>query len=197
MLIDTAWSAELVASFAALGFVGSALMDFTDAVAGGSVDHVVGQPFATTDAGSVSGGGVGAGVGIVGISDSLVSSSIFADSVASFGQAGSRLQDMCDAIGSALVSQMGLATLSSTHAPVFAGSGMVTPGSIPVVGPAWGSAIEGAAPSFMGSEWGNFASAIGNGCASAFTTATGVVAIAGSPSGDVSGGAGVGSGTIS
>ena len=196
-LVAPTWSAALFADLAGKGFVGSRLMDFTDAVANGSVIHVVGKSFTTTDVGTVPGAGTGSGTGITSILEAIVASTIFSTSSGSFGSFGSRLQDVADSVATILVAQMLTATLTSVHAPVFAGVGTVDAGSIPVVGPVWGLAIKDAAPTFLGTEWPNFSNAIGVGCAAGFAAATGSVTIVGSPSGSPSGGGGVGSGTIS
>lgn len=194
-LVSAAWSTQLYGILQGMGFMGSKLLDFTDAVAQGSVGHVVGKAFVTVDTGTVPGTGAGVGVGLSGFSP--ISSAIYAFAVASFGQAGSKLQDLCDAIGQAHNAQLALAALVSTHSPVFVGSGTVVPGSIPVVGTGWGSQVQAAAPGFVGSQWANFAQAIGKGCAAGYPTATGTVVISGSPSGVPVPGAGSGAGTIS
>lgn len=196
-IVGSTWSAALFGALNSMGFTGSRLMEFTDAVGNGSQAHVVGKTFATVDVGTIPGAGVGVGTGVVSINDPLVSTTIFSTALGTFGQFGNRLQDTCDAIAATLVGQMANADLNSTHSPVFAGSGTIVPGSIPVVGPAWGAAIQAAAPAFIGSQWGNYANAIGVGCAAGFATATGTVTISGSPAGTPSGGGGSGSGVIS
>ncbi len=203
-LSGAAWSSALFASLQGKGFTGSRLMDFTDAVGIGSVNHVVGKTFTTTDTGLVPGIGTGTGVGVTGLSSAAISSAVFSLAVGFFGQAGARLQDICDSIGDICVAQMALATLTSNHTPVFSGSGVVDVGSISVVPSGWAGSVnsEGAGNGFIGSQWPNFATAIGQGQASqVIATGTGNVTISGTftgstPPGPVPG-SGSGAGVIS
>lgn len=205
-LVGAAWSTDLYGRLSALGMVGSKLMDFTDAVGKGSANHVIGKPFATVDTGLTIGPGVGSGVGLMGFVAPAIATSIFGLAVVAFGGSGTKLQDVCDAIGQSCVAQMALATLSSTHTPVFLGSGIVTPGSVAVVPAAWGSSIdsEGSGVGFVGTKWPDFASAIGTGQGThVLASATGTVTITGVWSGlpplppGGTPGAGSGTGTIS
>lgn len=198
-LLKPAWSTDLFGRLSARGYTGPKLMDFTDAIAGGSVTHVVGKPFATVDSGTTPGSGVGTGVGITGIVPATVAAAILAAATAGFGQAGPDLPNICDDISQSLFAQMGLAALSSTHTPVYLGTGIITPGSIPVVGAVWGTQVqaEGSGVGFIGDKWPAFADAIGSGCATGFATATGAVAITGSPTGPPVPGSGAGVGVIS
>ena len=206
MIIGAAWSTALFGLLAAKNFIGSRLMDLTDAVGLGSETHVVGKPFATVDTGLIPGAGPspGTGVGVIGLIGAQASSSCFARCVQAFGQAGEFLQDFCDSLGDALVSQMALATLTSQHTPVFSGSGVITPGSIGVVGVDWGASIEteGVGLQFQGQFWGDFADAMGQGMADeVLALGTGNVTISGSfggstPPGPLPG-AGAGTGNLS
>lgn len=202
MIVGATWSATLAGLLSGIGFIGTRLMDFTDAVGNGAESHVVGKPFTTTDTGQVPGIGVGTGTGVVGMNSAAMSAGIFSQAVGFFGQSGSRLMDLCDQIAAANLTEMAKALLSSNHTPVFSGAGVVDVGSVGVVGPDWGNAIESAAPSFIGSQWGNFAQALGGGQANEIlASGTGNVAISGTftgstPPGPVPG-AGTGSGTIS
>jgi len=197
MISGSSWSTFLFASLQSKGFVGSRLMDFTDAVGNGGQSHVVGKAFTTTDTGTIPGTGSGTGTGITGLIAATISSLIFAASSAIFGQFGSRLMDVTDSVGDAAVAELALALLTSTHSPVFAGSGVVDIGSIPVVAAAWGSAIQAAAPSFLGGQWPNFAQALGEQATHVLANGTGSVTITGSPTGAPVPGVGTGSGTIS
>lgn len=201
-IVGTVWAAELYTQLQGKGFLGSALMDFCTAVGQGSENHVVGQTFDTVDVGSIPSAGPapGSGVGISGFSDADISNAVFARCVAAFGQAGSKLKDVCDAIGLSCLSQMALADLSSLHSPVFLGSGTITPGSLSIDGAGWGGEIdtEGLGLSFNGLHWPDFADAIGQGQADHVQPeGTGTVTIAGAPSGPPVPGAGTGSGSIS
>lgn len=193
------WSSDLAGRFAARGYNGKSLQDFADAVGNGSVASVVGKSFSTVDVGIISGSGIGTGTGITGLDAASVSSAIFNQAVAAFGRAGDELQEICDDIADSLVAQMALVTLSSTHSPVYTGTGTVAVGSIGVIGSGWGDAIEneGLADSFTGEFWNDFAEAIGDGCASeVIGSGTGTVTIVGTGSPGNPGG-GTGSGTIS
>lgn len=203
MISGSAWSADLYGRLAAIGFIGSRLMDFTDAVGNGSQSHVVGKAFQTQDVGQIFGiASPGTGNGINGVSDSLASSTIFSTAMGLFGQSGSRLQDLCDALGQNVQAQMLTAQLTSTHAPVFSGVGTVVVGSITVVGPAWASSIESQAGGFQGSRWPDLAQAIGQGFfTGVISGGTGTVTISGSyagsfPPGPLPG-SGSGAGTLS
>lgn len=201
-LVGSRWSDTLFGSLTGKGFVGIAERRFTDAVGLGSVAHVVGKPFATTDVGLVPSAGPapGAGVGVVGFSQSLVSDDVFNESVSRFGTQGIRLRDVCDSIGETCVAEMNQATLTSVHTPVFAGTGTIVPGSIGVVGPDWGTSIFGVGVGlqFQGIRWNDWSQAIGIGQAmNVQNFGTGSVVISGSPSGIPVPGAGAGTGTIS
>lgn len=203
-LIGAAWGSDLMGRLSGAGFVGSKLSVLTNAVGNGSVLHVVGKSFATVDVGLIPGIGVGVGVGVTALSASAISAEIFSECVSTFGQSGSKLKDFCDAMAASCVAQMALATLTSNHTPVFSGAGTVTVGSIGVVPAGWGSSIQGlgAAAGLVGSQWANWATAIGKGHGNGVkNTGTGTVTIAGSftgsvPPGPLPGG-GSGSGIIS
>lgn len=200
-LIATTWRDSLYGSLVGKGFDGDSLLDLCSAIASGSVFHVVGKSFATVDAGSVPGTGAGTGIGVTGLLVANLASAIYAEAVSRFGQAGDSLQDLCDSIADVCVEQLGLATLVSSHSPVFAGSGTVTVGSIPVVGSGWSSAIdsEGAGVGFEGVSWPDMAASIGISQADEVTArGTGTVAITGSATGGpVVPGTGAGTGVIS
>jgi len=193
------WGPALQTNLQAKGFGGSQLANFTNAIGNGSESHVIGKAFTTTDVGTVPGNGVGSGVGITGLNQVNISDSIFNAAVAFFGQAGSRLRDCTDSIAQVCVQQMALATLISTHNPVFVGTATVDVGSVAVVGSAWGSGIQGVGDGFgfVGSQWPNFSSAIGTGqAAEVLAVGTGTLIITGSPTGPPVPGGGTGAGTI-
>lgn len=198
MISGSNWSTILQGFLAGKGFNGSRMSDVTDAVGNGGQTHVVGKSFTTVDSGSTPGVGVGTGTGITGLSGAAISTLIIALATGSFGQAGAKLPDFADAVGDACVSELGAALLTSAHTPVFAGSGTVDVGSIPVVPAGWGSDINSAGSSLVGSEWSNFADAMGQGQANHVLAAgSGSVSISGSATGPVVPGAGTGTGTIS
>lgn len=193
------WSSDLLGRLNGIGFTGTKLPEFAQAVGTGSVTHVVGKTGVTVDTGTIPGIGVGTGIGIIGFSSSLISSTVYGLCVSSFGQAGSKLMDLCDQVAATCVAQMALATLMSDDVPVYLGSGIITPGTIAVVGAAWGSLIQAQEPGFMGAQWPNFAMALGQGQAQVIQAmGTGNLVITGSPTAPppVTGG-GVGVVTIS
>jgi hypothetical protein len=200
-IVGSAWSSTLKGTLSGMGMNGSQLQSFTDAVGLGSTMSIVGKAFTTTDVGLIPGVGVGVGAGITGLSPMDAANLIYGNCSA-FGFVGARLHDFCTACGSALVSTLADAILSSTHAPVWQGAGSVVTGSIAVVPSEWGSNIHSAAAGFMGSKWPDFANAIGAGSANhVIAKGTGSVVISGSftgptPPGPLPG-AGVGAGTIS
>jgi hypothetical protein len=202
-LIGSRWSNTLFGLLSGTGFQGQRLIEFTDAVGFGSVSHIVGKSFTTTDIGSITGLGIGTGTGIVGLISSFISDNIFNLCQSAFGQSGSRLRDITDALAQALITELNLATLTSQHTPVFLGSGTIDIGSIGVIGGPWGTSIEseGSGHGFQGIHWGNFASAIGEGQAQGvLNSGTGNLTIVGSfagatPPGPLPG-AGIGTGVI-
>jgi len=200
-IVGSAWSSTLYGTLSGMGMNGQQLHKFTDAIGNGSQMSIVGKAFTTTDVGLIIGVGVGAGVGIMGISAGDVTNAIYGNCQA-IGFTGSRLHDLCTAIGSSLVSNLALATLVSAHGPVFQGAGTVVVGSIAVDPDEWGSNIHSSAPDFLGNRWSDFANAIGKGSASqVIASGTGAVVITGTftgpaPPGPIPG-AGVGAGTIS
>lgn len=200
-IIGAAWASDLMGRLSSSGFNGSKLSEVTTAVGNGSMMAVVGKPFTTMDVGTVPGVGAGTGVGVMGLSASTISSEIFSTCVSTFGQSGDKLQDFCDAMAASCVAQMALATLVTVDTPVFAGVGTIVTGSIGVDPSSWGSAIAGlgSASGLIGSQWMNWANAIGKGHADGVkNTGTGMVTIVGSPTSPTPvPGAGTGTGTIS
>ena len=107
--------------------------------------------------------------------------------------------EISDCVGIAAVSELGLALLTSTHTPVVIGNGIITPGSIAVIGPAWGAAIDtvGAGKGFVGTQWPNLAQAMGQGQAThVLAVGTGAVVISGTPIGLPVPGSGAGIGVV-
>ena len=199
-LVGSSWSSTLQGILAGKGFTGSRLSDFTDAIGNGSVNYLIGKGFTTSDVGTTPGAGAGIGTGISGFSVGSISSNIYAKAVSYFGTSGSKLLDICDSLETTFISEMANATLTSTHAPVYLGSGVVDIGSIAVVGSAWGSSIEseGSGSGFIGNKWPDFALAIGEGQAEeTVNQGTGTVTITGGGTPPPVPGTGTGSGVLS
>lgn len=163
------------------GWTGSNLKNMSDALSNGTINNMLGAPFQTTDTGTVIGPGVGTGVGLLGVIASVVSLAIFNAAVAKFGSAGDDLLDLTDAVAQAFVAEIALATLSSTHTPVFLGSGTIVPGSIVVIAAAIVAAIqlEGIGYGFLGDNWPDFAEVVGEELANSLAIATGNLVITG------------------
>lgn len=180
------------------GFKGPRLMDYCLAISEGSVMSIAGKSFATADVGTIPGAGVGTGTGLTAIQQGTVQGTTVSTAQGTKFK-GPKLVDVADAFGQALIAECSQATLSSTHAPVFAGAGNIIPGSIPVVDAEWSGNIfnQGKAKRFIGPEWMNWCKALAAGGVAGFATATGVVAIAGAPAGIPVPGAGSGVGVIS
>lgn len=193
------WSSTLQNLLKGFGFAGPDLQKFTDVIAEGSVNTLVGTSFATVDTGTISGTNApGSGLGLFGVPPGIPSSIIIAESTAKFGGAGPELGTTALAIELTLIQELTKVTLTSQHTPVHIGAGVVVPGSIPVVGQVWGANITqaGAQKGFAGPQWPTFASVIGNACAIGMQTATGTVVING-PGSSSGAGAGSGSGKLS
>ena len=197
-LSGSIFQSAMLGELASKGFVGTQLITMASAVGIGSFMSLVGKPFTTKDTGMVTGVGVGAGVGIIGVTKSVISAAVFQECAASFGTVGEKLKDFCDGIGAGLEAEIQMATLTSQHTLIFAGTGVVDPGSIPVSGSEWSSNIISSS-AFGGSKWPSTAKAIGKGCATSFGTASGQVTIAGAPitPPPPSPGSGAGTGVIS
>ena len=198
-IIPSLWTSSLMGTLSGVGMTGSRLFNFCNTVGSGSAMSVIGKSFSTVDVGTAPGAGVGMGTGIQGLSASIIKNQIYSECVSAFGQSGTRLMDFANAVSKACVEQMGKATLSSTHTPVFLGSGTITPGSIKVSASEWGSNIQSAGAGIMnGTKWASFAKALGKGQAlNILSMGTGTVTISGSPAGTPSPGAGSGTGVIS
>ena len=197
MLSDSVLGALIDSNLAGFGAIGSNRTIFSNAVAAGIVMSIAGKSFTTTDTGSVSGTGAGSGTGIVG----LTSSNMVSTALGVMISQGVNASNLMTAIMNAVVSHLSSsATLTSTHTPVFSGSGTVDIGSIPVVITEMKSNIESQLTSVgaNGVNKSNLSLAIATGIVTEILAAgTGTVTISGSPSGTPSPGSGSGSGVIS
>lgn len=198
-MLGSNMSSTIFTALSAAGFAGSNLLNFTLAIGNGTVGALVGLPFPTTDVGTVPGVGAGSGVGLTGPVAPALSAAILSGLVAAFGQAGEDLPDVTDALADGLITELGLATLTSTHAPVFLGTGTIPPGAITASASLISGQIEseGVSRGFLGDSWPDLADVIGQEFANAMALATGSIVITGSPAGTPVPGAGTGSGTIS
>lgn len=185
------------ANLTSAGANGYNKIPFSTAVAQGIVMSIVGKSFATTDVGTVPGSGTGNGTGIVGLS----SSNMVNTALGVMTSTGVNAQPLMQAIMTAVVSHLSSsATLSSSHTPVYLGTGTVNIGSIAVVTSEMASNIQSrlANAGAVGVNMPNLSLAIATGIVTEILAAgTGTVTITGSPSGTPSPGAGSGTGVIS
>ena len=191
------FSSVLFGLMAARGNVGPDLQNFCDAVGDGTINASLGAPFATADTGSTPGAGVGSGVGIT-LSPGSIAPVIESTATGLFGGAGSELPLLAADIETACIAEFALATLTSTHGPVYIGSGSIV-GGLPSINAALLSPsilAAGVSKGFIGVDWANFALAIATGEGTPMPTAVGTVTITGAGGPPVPG-AGVGSGVIS
>lgn len=183
-------------NLAGFGAIGSNKSIFSNAVAAGIVMTLVGKTFSTSDIGTIPGAGTGIGTGLTG----LIAPTMASIAVAALPSTGTNASPLMQAIMNAVVSHLGSnTTLTSSHTPVFAGTGTVVIGSIPVTISQMASNIDSQLSSAgaAGSNKTILSTAIATGVVSGIMLATGTVTITGSPGGTPSGGAGSGTGVIS
>ena len=180
MLSDSVWNSNLLLQFSAIGFIGTSVLDLTDALAKGFVTHIVGKPFVTSDVGLLgTGTGNGNGVGLT-VASPLISSSIYA-SMLTKGFRGSQLLSTCQAIGLACNITLLLATLTSTHT-LISGTGTVIPLTIGVSASGMSSDIQNSTTILVGDKFPDFCDAVAEGLVNAIiTTAIGSVSITPNP----------------
>jgi hypothetical protein len=173
-------SSIMYSNFQAVGAKGSNLQKFCMAISSGVVMSIVGKSFVTVDAGTITGVGTGTGTGILGLSSSSMKSKALGDMSSQGVNADKMMQAIMDAVVSHLMSS---ATLTTANAPVFAGTGVVTVGTIAVVGSEMGSNIDSQLQG-VGANGRNrtqLAMAIGDGvCTNILSSGTGNVVITGS-----------------
>lgn len=175
MISSTVWNANLLSQMAIIGFVGSKLPDFTNAIATGCTSNIVGSAFVTADTGTLGvGGGVGSGVGLV-VSSTLISSNIYS-SLLSKGFEGTQLLPMCQAIGIACSTTLLSATFTSTHSQIISGVGTVIPLTIAISESVMGDLIENGAIDFTGDKWIDLAESVAEGLVNAIIL-TGVASV--------------------
>jgi len=204
-LSGSALSGLIQSELSGKGFTGVQLTPFCNALGNGIVDATTGiLTFTTTDTGTIPGTGTGSGTGVLGLSESNISSLAYNTGQgfwASFQNNGPGIkwQDVCDAVATAVVAHFtSAATLTSTHSPVFAGTGLVT-AYAGVAIPAMKATIVAAAPGSWASwRMPELAEAIATGVVTELLSHTpaSAVTITGSPAGIPVPGAGTGSGVV-
>lgn len=198
-------SSELQAALSGIGWNGTKLTEFCDAIGNGIVLYTAGTlTFTTSDVGTVPGSGTGSGTGITGMSDASMSSVMFTtgqgfwSSLQNNGP-GVEWSKFCDAVSQTVVAHFAAnATLTSTHSPVFAGSGTVVSYAGLAV-PAMKSSMVAQAPApWASARFPELAEAVATGVITEIQghSPADSVVISGSPSGTPAGGSGSGSGVV-
>lgn len=176
---------------------GISFIEFTLGIATGVINGTVGSTFTTVDTGQISNPGNGLGTGITGLNQTTLSSLIYNNCYAGWNSAGVQLLNITDGIAESVVTHFGSATLTSTHSPVWQGTGVVSFSSSSMSSTVMASGIQ-SATTFIGTYWASLSTYI----ASAIVThvksnGSGSVTITGTPPGSPTSGSGTGSGTIS
>lgn len=178
------------------GATGSNKTIFCSAVAAGIVMSIVGKTFTTTDVGFVAGPGTGVGASLVG----MTSGNMVSVAIAALPTTGVNANNLMQAIMIAVVVHLQTAQFTSTHGPVYLGTGTIVVGSITVST----SEMAGNIDSQLGlaGAAGSNRTVLSNAIASGIVTeilasATGQVIISGTTMGTPNAGTGTGSGVIS
>lgn len=198
-------SGLIQANLTGKGFTGVQLTAFSNALGNGIVNATTGiLMFTTADVGTIPGSGSGSGTGVLGLNQVNIASLAFTTGQGFWAPdqnngPGIKWQDLCDAVAAAVVTHFSAeATLTSTHSPVFAGTGLVVAYSGVAV-PVMKAAIVAAAPgSWAAWKMPELAEAIATGVVTELLTHSPAssVTISGSPSGVPVPGAGSGSGVV-
>lgn len=198
-LSGSSLSSSLFASVSARGTPTTELKKLTDAIGNGIVLSLVGKSFVTTDVGTTPGAGKGSGTGLIVVPGSIAPL-IVTNAVAAFGGSGPDLPLLALDIETATIQTLLSASLTSTHTPVFTGSGIINPGSIPVSPNEIGGNIktQGISQGLVGPDFPGLADAIGTAVATALALASGSILITPvTPGAPTVPGVGVGQGIIS
>jgi hypothetical protein len=197
-LVESNFSDNLELFLISDGFTGSELDTYCTFIARGIILTLVGASFATADTGSGSGSGVGEGTGLSGMIDTAVVNAMIAEGATKGFNLTGEAQTSYERTVEGITAELAFATLTSTHSPVFAGTGIVVAGSIPITASQISDAMYTAGTSlgFTGGSLRDFCDVIGAGIELGISQLTGSVIITGS-GGTPSGATGSGSGTIS
>jgi hypothetical protein len=184
---------------------GVQLTPFSQAIGNGIAIGTIGVlQFVTKDVGVKPGVGVGKGTGIVGMDSSKMSQVIFdtgQDAWKAFQNNGPGVEwkIFCDKVSKAIVKYMEAnADLVSTHGPIFVGNGQVASYSGLTPGGVAGSIVAEAPAPWAKARFPELALAVATGYVTEITghSPGSSVVIAGSPTGEVSGGNGSGAGQV-
>ncbi len=169
---------------------------FSEAIANGIIMSIASKTFTTSDTGLVPGTGTGNGTGIT----SLSSSNMTSTTLALFPTTGVNAERLVRAIMQAVVTHLTTsATLTSSHTPVYSGTGIINIGSITVSTIEMTTNIDNQL-FLIGANGYNrtiLSSAIATGIVTEIIGfGTGTVIITGTPSGIPTSGSGSGTGVI-
>ena len=198
-------ASEIQSALTGLPWTGTELTVFCNAIGQGIVTNVSGTLlFTTSDTGQIPGSGAGVGVGITGLSPVNIADTIF-----NIGQGfwapfqnngpGDQWRIFCDTVAVPITSHFAAnATLTSTHAPVFAGSGTVTAYSGITAAGMTGAITALAPPGWQAARFPELAEAVATGVVTEILghSPADTVVISGSPSGDPEPGSGSGAGVV-
>lgn len=198
-------SNEIESALAGIGWDGTSLTDFSSAIGNGIVNATSGiLEFTTSDVGLVPGTGTGTGTGVTGMSDSSMSSDIFStgqdfwSSLQNDGP-GEEWQKFSDKISETVVNHFSTnATLTSTHSPVYSGTGTVVSYSGVAISDMTSAIIAQAPAAWTSARFPELAEAVATGVVNSLLnhSPADTVDITGSPSGTSSSGTGSGSGVV-
>ena len=173
-------AASILNGFSSIGWVGISTPQYAAAIGNGAMLEILGKPFDTIDTGTGPGTGIGSGVGLTGIVGALVATQIQTEIISFTGLPPTPdMIKMTNIIGDSIESEVALATLITSHSPVYAGTATIVPGSIAVTGTSIGGSIKntGIGTGFLGKDWPDMAGAIGNGIGDSFLIANSAITI--------------------
>ena len=198
-LVGPAMAAELLGTLTGAGLIGPSLPFFCSALGLGLVSATVGQTFTTTDTGSGPSAGIGVGVGLTLAPTSAMKAAMLVEGLSKGFVPTPEAEAVYDAIATAYTNQLALATLTSTHTPVFLGSGTVVPGSIPITKASASGIVGplGQGLGMLGDSWLDFSDVVCAGIEVGILAAAGTVVITGAPPPTPAPATGSGSGIIS
>lgn len=198
-------SSLIQANLAGKGFTGVQLTAFSNGLGNGIVNGTTGLLlFTTADVGTIPGTGTGSGTGVLGLSQANISSLAYTTGQGFWSSfqnngPGIKWQDLCDAVAAAVVTHFSAAaTLTSTHSPVFAGTGSVVAYSGVTVPVMKGTIVAASPGSWATWRMPELAEAIATGVVTELLShaPASTVTISGSPAGVPVPGGGSGSGVV-
>lgn len=169
----SAMAEEILLTMTSNGLIGTSTPLIARAIGVGAISAIVGTPFTTEDLGVSPGTSQGLGVGVKGVVASDVELFILASIQSKLGTIGTSTPIIAKAVADAFVNQLSVATLSSTQPLLNSGTAIITIGTLLPPASKIGASITSLGSSFAGLSWPALASAIGEGLAYGFKSATG------------------------